>query len=94
MWGDQGYVGQTEVIRQAAPRARDCTHRHYRYKDRVDEVKRAKNRNKARVRSKGRARIPGTEIKIRVREGPLPRAQEERQSIVYCLRPGEPVYGS
>jgi IS5 family transposase len=52
VWGDQGYVGQTEVIHQAAPRARDCTHRRYRYKDRVDEVERAKNRNKSRVRSK------------------------------------------
>jgi len=52
VWGDQGYVGQTEVIHQAAPRARDCTHRRYRYKDHVDEVERAKNRNKSRVRSK------------------------------------------
>ena len=52
VWGDQGYVGQPEVIHQAAPRARDCTHRRYRYKDHVDEVERAKNRNKSRVRSK------------------------------------------
>jgi IS5 family transposase len=52
VWGDRGYVGQTEVIHQAAPRARDCTHRRYRYKDHVDEVERARNRNKSRVRSK------------------------------------------
>src|SRR6516225_1016353 len=52
VWGDQGYVGQTEVIHQAAPRARDCSHRRYRYKGRVNEVERAKNRNKSRVRSK------------------------------------------
>jgi IS5 family transposase len=52
VWGDQSYVGQTEVIHQAAPRARDCTHRRYRYKKRVDEVERAKNRNKSRVRSR------------------------------------------
>jgi transposase, IS5 family len=52
VWGDQGYVGQTATIHEAAPRARDCTHRRYRYKDRIDEVERAKNRNKSRVRSK------------------------------------------
>ena len=52
VWGDQGYVGQTEVIHQAAPRARDCTHRRYRYKDRIDEVQRAKNRTKSSVRSR------------------------------------------
>lgn len=52
VWGDQGYVGQTEAIHQAAPQARDYTHRRYRYKDRIDEVERAKNRRKARVRSK------------------------------------------
>ena len=38
VWGDQGYVGQTDAIHEAAPRARDCTHRRYRYKDRIDEV--------------------------------------------------------
>jgi transposase, IS5 family len=52
VWGDQAYRGQTEVIREAAPRARDCTHRRYRYKNRIDEVERAKNRNKSRIRSK------------------------------------------
>ncbi len=52
VWGDQGYVGQTEVIHEAAPRAQDCTHRRYRYKDRIDEVERVKNRTKSSVRSK------------------------------------------
>ena len=52
VWGDQGYVGQTDAIHEAAPRARDCTHRRYRYKDRIDEVERAKNRTKSSVRSK------------------------------------------
>ena len=52
VWGDQAYRGQSEVIHQCAPRARDCTHRRYRYKDRVDEVERAKNRTKSKVRSK------------------------------------------
>jgi transposase, IS5 family len=52
VWGDQGYLGQTEVIHQCAPQARDCTHRRYRYKTWMDEVQRAKNRSKSRVRSK------------------------------------------
>jgi len=52
VWGDQGYLGQTEVIHQCAPQARDCTHRRYRYKTWIDEVQRAKNRTKSRVRSR------------------------------------------
>jgi len=52
VWGDQAYRGQTDVIQQCAPRAQDCTHRRYRYKDHIDEVERAKNRSKSTVRSK------------------------------------------
>jgi len=49
---DQAYRGQSEVIRECVPQAQDCTHRSYRYQDRIDEVERAKNRTKSRVRSK------------------------------------------
>ncbi len=52
VWGDGGYQGQTEVIRRCAPQARDCTQRRCRYRDYVDEVERAKNRTKSRVRSR------------------------------------------
>src|SRR5712671_6896979 len=52
VWGDGAYQGQSEVIRECAPQAQDCTHRRYRYKDRIDEVERAKNRTKSTVRSK------------------------------------------
>lgn len=52
VWGDQAYRGQTEAIREAAPEAQDMTHKQYRYKDRIDEIERAKNRTKSRVRSK------------------------------------------
>src|SRR5450755_1726606 len=52
VWGDQAYRGQTQVIRECAPQAQDCTHRRYRYKDRINEVERAKNRTKSTVRSK------------------------------------------
>jgi len=52
VWGDGAYQGQTEIIHQHAPRARDCTQRRCRYKDSIDEVERAKNRIKSRVRSR------------------------------------------
>jgi transposase, IS5 family len=52
VWGDGAYQGQTEVIRQCAPRACDCTQRRCRYQDHVNEVERAKNRTKSKVRSR------------------------------------------
>jgi IS5 family transposase len=52
VWGDQAYRGQSEVIHQCSPGAKDCTHKQYRYKDRIDERERVKNRTKSRVRSK------------------------------------------
>ena len=51
VWGDQAYRGQTEAIREVAPAAQDMTNNRYRYKDRIDEVERAKNRTKSQVRS-------------------------------------------
>lgn len=52
VWGDQAYRGQGEVIRRHAPRARDFTNRRYRYRGVVDELERAKNRTKSRVRAR------------------------------------------
>jgi IS5 family transposase len=52
VWGDAAYRGQSEAIHQAAPRAQDLTSKRYRYKDDVDEAERARNRTKARVRSR------------------------------------------
>src|SRR3989442_5683273 len=52
VWGDQAYGGQSEVLRQHAPHAQDFTHQRYRYKDRIDDVEREKNRTKSKVRSK------------------------------------------
>lgn len=52
VWGDGAYQGQGEVIRQVAPLAQDMTSRRVRYKNFVDELQRAKNRVKARVRAK------------------------------------------
>ena len=41
------------MIREVAPAAQDLTNQRYRYQDRIDEVERAKNRTKSRVRSRG-----------------------------------------
>jgi transposase, IS5 family len=52
VWGDGGYQGQADAIRAAAPEAQDMTCRRTRYNDSVDELQRAKNRSKSRVRAK------------------------------------------
>jgi IS5 family transposase len=52
VWGDQGYQGQTAVIRARAPRARDFTNRKHRGRGWTDALAKAKNRTKSRVRAK------------------------------------------
>src|ERR1700740_3181982 len=52
VWGDGGYQGQAEEIRQAAPHAQDMTSRRTRYQDGIDELQRSRNRSKSRVRAK------------------------------------------
>jgi transposase, IS5 family len=52
VWGDQAYRGQSAVIKQHAPNAKDFTNRRYRHRGIVDEVERAKNRTKSKVRAK------------------------------------------
>lgn len=53
VWGDQAYRGQSDAIHTKAPRAKDFTNRRYRHRGVVDEIERAKNRTKSRVRAKG-----------------------------------------
>jgi IS5 family transposase len=52
VWGDAGYQGQTEAIQEAAPKAQDMTCRRTKFKDRVDELQKKKNRSKSSVRAK------------------------------------------
>jgi len=52
VWGDQGYQGQTELIRARAPRAKDFTNRRYRGRGWINELEKAKNRTKSQVRAK------------------------------------------
>ncbi|MGH6823962.1 MAG: IS5 family transposase [Methylocella sp.] len=52
VWGDQAYRGQTDMIKQHAPKALDFINRRYRHRGVVDETERAKNRTKSKVRAK------------------------------------------
>jgi IS5 family transposase len=52
VYGDQAYRGQKEVIRAHAPKAKDFTNHRYRHRGVVDEIERAKNRSKSRVRAR------------------------------------------
>lgn len=53
VWGDGAYQGQTEVIRECAPRVQDYTQRRCRWKNQiVDWEAWAKNRTKSKVRAK------------------------------------------
>ena len=77
-----------------APGAQDMTHKQYRYKDRVDEIQRAKNRTKSRVRSKvehvfGVMKLKFGFVKVRYRG-----LEKECQPAVRHLRAGESVLGA
>src|SRR5438876_5360697 len=52
VWGDGGYQGQGEAIREAAPHAQDMTCRRTRFKNYVDEEAKRRNTTKSRVRAK------------------------------------------
>ena len=52
VWGDGGYQGQTEAIKEAAPKAQDMTCKRTKFKDYVDEVQKKKNRSKSSIRAK------------------------------------------
>src|SRR5438270_6851666 len=94
VWGDQAYRGQSEVIRECAPQARDCTHRRYRYKDGVDEVERAKNRTKSRVRSKVEHVFAVMKLKFGFVKLRFRGLKEECHPTVRGVRAGESVLGA
>lgn len=52
VWGDQAYQGQSEVIKEKAPMARDRTNRRYRHRGVMNEAERARNLKKSTVRSR------------------------------------------
>jgi len=52
VWGDGGYQGQTQAIREAAPHVQDMTGKRTKFKAGVDELQKKKNKTKSRVRAK------------------------------------------
>jgi IS5 family transposase len=52
VWGDQAYQGQTAVIHEHAPHAKDFINRRYKHRGWIDEQQKARNRTKSRVRAK------------------------------------------
>lgn len=65
VWGEGAYQGQTEVIRECAPRAGDYTQRRCRWKNQiVDWEAWAKNRTKSTVRAKVEHVFQGMKLKF------------------------------
>jgi IS5 family transposase len=53
MYGDSAYASQKDLIASKAPNAKDFTNERVRNRSgEVDEVKRAKNRNKSKIRAR------------------------------------------
>ena len=52
VYGDSAYASQKELIESKAPKARDFTNQRVRRGGEIDEVERAKNRNKSKVRAR------------------------------------------
>ena len=94
VWGDQAYKGKTEVIREHAPDARDFTNRRYRFKKRIDEGQRAKNRTKSKIRSRGEHVFGVIKGVLGFVKGALPGPRQECQSPVRHLRAGQSVHCS
>ena len=94
VWGDQAYRGQRAVIREHAPKARDFTNRRYRRRGVVDQVERAKNRTKSKVRARSRAFDRGHQAGVWFRQGALSRAQKEHPSPHRHLRARQSVHGA
>ena len=52
MYGDSAYASQKRLIRAKASRARDFTNQRTRKGGQIDEIERAKNRHKSKVRAR------------------------------------------
>ena len=52
VYGDRGYQGCTDIIKAAAPQARDFTNRRVRFPDGIDEAERLRTRTKSRTRAR------------------------------------------
>ncbi len=91
VWGDQAYRGQRAVIRHKAPRARDFTNRRYRHRGLVNVIERAKPYQIEGAGQSG-ASDRGHQAGVRLCQGALPRAQQERRSPDRHLCVGQSVH--
>ena len=83
--GDSAYQGQTDSLRQHAPKARDLTNRRYRYKGVVNEAERAKNRVKSQIRSRVEHVFGVIKGVFPFASGPLPGSRKERPQALCHL---------
>ena len=81
VWGDGGYQGQIEAIRQAAQQAQDKGSRRMQFKNLVDQLQKARTGVKARVESEGGTSIPDSEAHLRLRESEIPRYPENHHRL-------------
>lgn len=91
VWGDGGYQGQSEAIREVAPEAQDMTCRRTRYKDGVDEEARRKKPDQVQSTRQGGVALPHPEAYLRFHQGALPRLIQESSVVVRRVRVGESV---
>jgi hypothetical protein len=93
VWVDQAYQGQSEVIRQRVPRAKDFRNRIFRRHGTINDIETAKNRSKSPVAGQGRARDRGDKACAWLSEGALSGTGEEPASPAGYCGVDEPVYG-
>jgi hypothetical protein len=91
VWGDGAYQGQTQVIRECAPRAQDHTQRRCRYQGQIIDEVCGEEPDKVQGPGEGRACVSSDEAEIWIRESALPGTEEERAAVVCHLCTGESV---
>ena len=81
-------------MQEVAPKAQDMTHKQYRYKNRVDEIRTSQKPHQVSGALESGACVWSDEAEVRVCESALSRTEEERQPTVRRLRTGKPVPGT
>ncbi len=94
VWGDQAYRGQRAAIRQKAPRAQDFTNRRCRHRGVANPVGARQEPQQIEGAGQSRAFDRSYQARVRLRQGALPRAQEERASPDRDLRLGQSLYST
>ena len=91
MYGDSAYARQKELIASMAPLAKDLTNQRVSKRGQIDEVQRANNRNKSRVRAPRGARVCLGQAALGLHESAIPQPAEERHALVRRAGAGQPL---